>query len=79
MPARNKIAALLIRHGADVNRADAGGSTALHFAVLNRNPELIRMLLAGGAKKNVKDSQGYTPLDLAKSWDDEAAATLEAK
>jgi len=72
MAVRNEIARLLIQHGADVNRAtklgseDKGGETALHFAVKNQNPQLIRILLAAGADKNAKNDQGYTPLDYAK-------------
>jgi ankyrin repeat protein len=73
MAVRNQIARLLIQHGADVNRAtraagagSGGGETALHFAVINQNPELIQMLLAAGAERNVKTDQGYTPMDIAK-------------
>jgi len=72
MLVRNQIAQLLIQHGADVNGAtkfgseDSGGQTALHFAVMNENPELVRMLLAAGADKNAKDQRGHTPLDYAK-------------
>jgi len=68
MPIRDKIAQFLIQHGADVNRVGENGNTALHFAIGDRNPELVRILLAAGADKNAKDAQGYTPIFLAKSW-----------
>lgn len=63
---RNEIAKLLIKHGADVNRAIPHGDTVLHRAVVDRNPELIRVLLQAGADRNAKTLQGYTPLDIAK-------------
>ena len=62
---RTDIARLLIEHGADVNRAMPEGNTALHFAVSDQNPELIRLLLAAGADKSAKTKQGYTPVDIA--------------
>ncbi|HWB53743.1 MAG TPA: ankyrin repeat domain-containing protein [Tepidisphaeraceae bacterium] len=80
MAVRNQIAQLLIQNGADVNRstkaagAFGGGDTALHFAVEDQNPQLIRMLLAAGASKNVKDEEGYTPMDIAK-WSNYAPNT----
>jgi uncharacterized protein len=63
---RNRMARLLIQNGADVKYVMDDGNTALHFAVRDRNPELIHMLLAAGADANVKTHQGYTPLDIAK-------------
>jgi uncharacterized protein len=72
---RNEIARLLILHGADVNHAMGDGrligdgATALHYAASDKNPELVRMLLAAGANRNVKSNQGYTPLDVAKFSD----------
>jgi ankyrin repeat protein len=78
MTARNQIARVLIEHGANVNVIGPSGSTALHFAVGDRNPALIRILLAAGADPKIEDSQGYTPMFLAKSWGyDEAAKALE--
>jgi ankyrin repeat protein len=65
---RDRIATVLIQHGAEVNRVGQNGDTALHFAVGDRNPELVRILLAAGADKNAKNNQGYTPISLAKSW-----------
>lgn len=66
MAARNEIAKLLLEHGAKVNHAQKHGDTALHWAVSDRNPELIHMLIAAGADVNAKTSKGYTPMDMAK-------------
>jgi hypothetical protein len=72
MAERDQIAKVLIERGADVNRSTkaagnfGGADTALHFAVEDQNPRLIRMLLAAGANENVKDQEGYTPMDIAK-------------
>ena len=64
---RNRIAVLLIEHGANVNYAEPEGNTTLHLAVQDRNPELIRILLKAGASKAPKTKQGYTPLDMARA------------
>jgi hypothetical protein len=39
---------------------------ALHTAVKHESPEMVKMLMLCGAKKNVKDSKGQTPLQLAE-------------
>jgi ankyrin repeat protein len=46
--------------------AIGSGQTALHFAAKDKNPGLVRMLLAAGANRSAKSNQGYTPLDVAK-------------
>jgi uncharacterized protein len=83
IPARNEIAKSLLEHGAEVNHAQKHGDTALHWAVSDRNPELIRMLLAAGADLNAKTSQGYTPMDIAKfpvyAPNDAVIAALQAQ
>jgi ankyrin repeat protein len=69
---RVKVAALLIRHGANVNqRSGSGklvgdGATALHFAATSKNPYLVRLLLSSGANLSLKTNQGYTALDMAR-------------
>jgi ankyrin repeat protein len=51
-------------HGADVNAAGDGGQTALHVAV-GVSDELVKYLVARGARLDVKDQLGRTPLDVA--------------
>lgn len=68
-PRGKKIIEMLIEHGADVNAADKDGKTALHYAVLRRERATVELLLAKGAKKDIPDSQGNTPLALAEKND----------
>ena len=86
---RTQIAKLLIEHGADVNkgigdgRAKGSGETALHFAAIDKNVTLVRLLLSSGANRNAKDTSGLTPLDVAKFPDyapnDEVIKALEGR
>ncbi|HEY8518530.1 MAG TPA: ankyrin repeat domain-containing protein [Gammaproteobacteria bacterium] len=57
--------ALLLEHGLDVNATDARGRTALHGAALQGYNEVIKFLAANGAKLDVQDNDGFTPLDTA--------------
>ena len=41
------------------------GYTCLHWAVENMNVALIKLLICYGAKPNIKDNQGQTPIQLA--------------
>jgi ankyrin repeat protein len=45
--------------------------TALGTAVLNGKPQVVRLLLAGGADVERKDSYGQTALDLANVANDD--------
>ena len=56
----------LVAKKADVNAAAVDTSTALHWAVYDQNPDLIRMLIAAGADITARTSQGYTAMDIAK-------------
>ena len=49
----------------DVNTPEADGTTALHWAVRGNDIELARMLLRAGAKADVANRYGLTPLMLA--------------
>ena len=55
----------LIDAGADVNQANAHGTTPLLCAVEFGRPELVKLLLESGAKTNVRDSQCREPLGYA--------------
>ncbi|NIP60304.1 MAG: hypothetical protein GWM92_18235, partial [Gemmatimonadetes bacterium] len=56
----------LVEQGADVNAAQGDGMTALHWAALNGDAELARILVyAGATLKAVTRAGGHTPLHLA--------------
>ena len=50
---------------ANVNAAEADGTTALHWAVRNGDSEMVRLLLGRGANASVRNRYGVTPLTLA--------------
>jgi ankyrin repeat protein len=72
---------LMIEHGADVNAQVTGvlsysmrvsrnvseheGISALHHAVRSQRTDMVRYLLGHGARTNLKDWSGRTPLDIA--------------
>ena len=53
----------MLEHGADVN-AVINGSTLLHQS-LDRDEAFVRLLAEKGAKLDIKDATGRTPLDIA--------------
>ena len=66
--ARDRIAAALIAHNADVNAADLDGWTSLHsLAMLGGGGSLtmVQLLVAHGANIHRRDASGLSPLDLA--------------
>jgi ankyrin repeat protein len=76
-----KLLDLMIEHGADVNAQVTGvlsysmrvsrnvseheGISALHHAVRSERTDLVRYLLDKGARTDLKDWSGRTPLDIA--------------
>ncbi|GAH66201.1 unnamed protein product [marine sediment metagenome] len=64
-----ELAAFLIVSGSDVNAKIEGDFypeyTALHFAASRGRNKLVELLIEKGARVNVKDRSGKTPLDLA--------------
>jgi len=79
---RNDLAAVreLVVAGADVNRPQGDGATALHWAAYRGNHELAAALLAAGANPTVANREGATPMWLAAVGGDAAilAALIEA-
>ena len=55
----------LLRDGADVDRAQGDGATALHWAAYRDDVETVRLLLASGAAVDPANVLGVTPLWLA--------------
>jgi ankyrin repeat protein len=65
---RDAIAAIMLclEAGIDINAAETrGGQTALHGAALQGYDQVVRFLVKSGAKVDVKDKRGFTPLDAA--------------
>ena len=56
---------VLLRNKADVNSADADGTTALHWASHHDDVESAQLLLRGGANVNAANDLGATPLWIA--------------
>jgi ankyrin repeat protein len=55
----------LVRARADVNEAEADGTTALHWAVQGNDIELVRTLVRAGARVKTANRYGVPPLTLA--------------
>ena len=55
---------LLLDQHVDVNAVNEGGQTALHFAALSMD-SVVELLVKNGAKLDIADRQGRTPMDMA--------------
>ena len=51
--------------GVDINAVDGRGQTALHGAAIQGYDQVVKFLADRGAKLDVKDNRGLTPLDAA--------------
>jgi ankyrin repeat protein len=61
------VLAVLIQGGFDVNATDRHGMTPLHYAAMTDygDTEIVQRLLAAGAKRDIKDKEGETPVEAA--------------
>jgi ankyrin repeat protein len=59
-------AKIVVDLGVDVNAVDSSGQTALHGAAYTASDSIVQFLADKGAKLNVKDSYGMTPLSVAE-------------
>jgi ankyrin repeat protein len=69
----------LIENGADVNVADEEGTTALHFVVMQRDCELVSLLLKRRASLRVVSRNYGTPMSLALGDTDPLVAEMLIK
>lgn len=72
-----RLVAIFLAKGAEVNTKVFLGATALHLAASSRHQETVELLLQHGSHVNARDSQGQTPLGLAlKASHDQVAEVL---
>jgi uncharacterized protein len=55
---------VLIAAGAEINAANEGGDTPLHFGA-TASDDIVKFLAARGAKLDAKDDKGRTPVEMA--------------
>ena len=53
----------LLNNGANVNKQDRLGNTALHVAFVSNSTDAMRILLQHGARKDIKNNAGCKPMD----------------
>ena len=58
------IAILLLSHGANVHAADLNGNTSLHYAIMGRFPQMVKLLLIFRAKPNTRNNAGIEAISL---------------
>lgn len=71
--------ALLLEHGADPDRPQGQGFTALHEAAARGNREIVQLLLKHGASKSARTEDGRTAADLARERGHAEVAALVAE
>ena len=59
-----KIAALLLSHGADINLRSSDGRTPLHWTAFRNNVKMTEFLLDNGADMSLEDEKGWNPMDI---------------
>jgi ATP-dependent Clp protease ATP-binding subunit ClpB len=50
------------------NRASFGGFTALHYAVIIEDIDVVKALLEGGSDPTIKNDSGHLPVDFAQNF-----------
>jgi len=57
---------ICLDHGADVNAVNADGYTALHGASFRGAANVVELLVAKGARMDIKNKEGRTPVNMAE-------------
>ncbi|ORX80843.1 ankyrin, partial [Anaeromyces robustus] len=58
----NILSYYFIKHGEDINKVNEDGETLLHFACERGNYDIVKYLIENGAKIDVENYYGKTPL-----------------
>lgn len=74
-----EIVQYLLKSKANVNLADANGTTPLHYAIIMRNEPIIKLLMEANADVNVEDNRGKNAIDYAAMTNNESIITLIKK
>lgn len=64
-PAKIAVMRVLLSGGADINAQNAAGRTALHEAIANDFPQMVKFLIDKKANLALRDAKGYAPLEFA--------------
>ena len=59
----------LLKHGANINAKDENGNTILHKLVEKNKINAASFILKNGARLDLKNNNGLTPVDIVKSGD----------
>jgi ankyrin repeat protein len=59
-------AEFFLSHGSDVNAADDFGNTGMHYAVGNKNFDMVKLLVKNGFDLKLENHKGVTPLITAE-------------
>ena len=71
-----EILELLVTNGADINKQDDRGYSALHICAWENYADCIPFLLSHGANVNAVTKSGQTPLALAEANENTESADL---
>lgn len=76
---RNDLDAMmeLLKYGVDINATNHQGLTALHVAIMQERPEIVKFLLQNGADIDKPDTEGQTPRTLIETNQQLCAAIKE--
>jgi len=75
---RSEICRQIVLRGIDINESDKTGNTALHHAVNSRNVWAAKLLLESGAKSNLQNLSGETPLYILSTKYHDTVADVKA-